>query len=105
MNIYAKDHPDVIIQLKQYFKNILYGVNLGAASKARVFAFLMQELKKEEKIAKMTLEILSDILVTSAIGDKSNCIDLTLEIGEIYPHLDLPITVSPLNTYPNAIQS
>lgn len=105
LNIYAKDHPEVIIQLRQYFKNILYGVNLGAASKARVYAFLLQELKKDEQVAQMTLDIISEILVTAAIGDKSNCIDLTLEIAELYPNLELPISVSPINTYSNAIQS
>jgi hypothetical protein len=105
LNIYAKDNPPVILQLKQYFKNILYGINLGSASKARVFAFLRQELQKDESVALMTLEILSEVMLTKAIGDKSNCIDLTLEIGELYPEIELPISISPLNPYSHAVQS
>gem|GEM_PF-4991634 len=103
LNLHAKGDEDVVLKLKLYFKSILYSVNEGSVSKARVFAFLKQELKYSKKVAQMTLDILEDVLQTQAIGDKSKSIDLALEIHSFHPELTIPLTIKPLKTFSHAV--
>ncbi|MFK7758067.1 MAG: WGR domain-containing protein [Flavobacteriales bacterium] len=103
LNLHAKGNEDVVLQLKHYFKAILYAVNEGAASKKRVFAFLRQEILGSKKVAEMTLEIINDLLKIQAKGDKSRTIDLALEINEYYSDLELPVVLTPLKAFSHAV--
>jgi len=103
LELHAKDNETVIVQLKQYFKNVLFSVNTGAISKLRVFEFLKREALKNESVAKMVVDLLEEILLTDAIGDKSQCIDISLTIKEQFETITLPIQIIPTKRYENAI--
>ncbi len=103
LDIHAKDSEYTVLLLKQYFKNILFGVNVGAASKARVFAFLKQEAMKNRKVSEMTVELLSDILATESLKDKSQCLDILLEIYDQHSDIEMPLKIKPIKTYTHAV--
>lgn len=103
LDIHAKGNPTAILELKQYFKNILFGINEGAVSKMRVFNFLHTESLKNEEVAKMTVALISEILMTQAKGDKSDCIDILLSIHEQYGDIEIPINVLPTRAYDNVV--
>ncbi|NOQ73176.1 MAG: hypothetical protein GQ574_14310 [Crocinitomix sp.] len=90
---YAKDKPEVILQLKGFFKSILFNINENRATKTRVFAFLEQETIKSEVVANMIVDLVNGILTTETRIDQSHCIDLLLTVAEVHPHIQIPITV------------
>lgn len=90
---YAKDNPEVTLKLKSFFKTVLFNINEGRSTKTRVFAFLEQEVIKNEQVAQMTIDLLDAILNTNIMTDQSRCIDLLLTISEYYPNLTVPLTV------------
>ena len=103
LDIHAKGKEEVVIQLRQYFKNILFGVNEGAKAKARVFDFLKKEAVKSKAVAEMVTELLNELLATRAIGDKSHCIDILLTIKETFEDIELPIHIIPTKPYEHAV--
>lgn len=93
---YAKDNPEIILQLEPYFKTSLFNINSNRVTKTRIYAFLEQESLKNEAIAKMTVGIINSILDTKTITDKSKNIDILLAIAVQYPTLEVPLLINDL---------
>jgi hypothetical protein len=95
---YAAGNNVLISKMEGFFRTALFGINRGKITKKRVYAFLETEALRDEEMAKMAINILTDISSTSAVGDQSSCLDLLLTIKEKYEHLEVPVTfVSPKN--------
>ncbi len=90
---FAKDNPKVIIQLKDYFKTSLFNINTNRATKTRVYSFLEAEAVKNEEVAKMTIDLISAVLDTKTIIDKSKNIDVLLAIAAEFPALEIPLLI------------
>ncbi|WP_397446077.1 WGR domain-containing protein [Polaribacter sp. R77954] len=93
LNGFAKDNPKVILQLEAYFKTSLFNINANRATKTRIYTFLEQESVKNEAVAKMTINIISSILDTKTIIDRSKNIDILLEIASNFPDLEIPLSI------------
>jgi len=94
---YAKDSPEIILQLELYFKTSLFKINSNRSAKTRVYSFLEQESLKSEAVAKMTVRIINSILATKTIIDKSKNIDILLAIALKYPTIEVPLLINDLN--------
>lgn len=90
---YAKNQPNVILKLEDYFRTVLFYTNESRAAKTRIYAFLAQESVKEESVARMAIRIVDSILGTKTKRDISQNIDLLLGIHEAFPDLEIPILV------------
>tara|TARA_R110002126_G_scaffold274775_1_gene419989 strand:+ start:10923 stop:13961 length:3039 start_codon:yes stop_codon:yes gene_type:complete len=93
LNAYAKDNLKVILELEDYFRTSLFNINTNRATKTRIYAFLEQEATKDEAVAKMTINIISSILDTKTITDRSKNIDILLEIAGSFPGLEIPLSI------------
>ncbi len=95
LNTYAKDQPEIILKLEDYFKTSLFAIHTNRATKTRIYAFLEQESIKNKTVATMTVRIINAILGTKTITDKSNNIDILLTIIEAHPTIEVPLTLKP----------
>lgn len=96
LEAYAKDNPEIILQLENYFKTSLFNINSNRATKTRIYTFLKQESLKNEAIAMMTVRIINSILDTKTIMDKSKNIDILLAIALKYPNIEVPLLIHDL---------
>ncbi|MFI8604197.1 hypothetical protein ACIGCP_07035 [Cellulophaga baltica] len=94
---YAKDKHEVILALENYFKTSLFRINSNRAAKKRIYAFLQQEALKNEEVAVMTVRIISAILGTKTLRDKSRSIDVLLAIAVQYPTIEVPLLIHDLS--------
>jgi len=94
---YAKEKPEVILELELFFKTTLFAINTNRATKTRVYHFLEQESVKNEAVAKMTIRILSSIIGSKTIKDTNHNIDILLAINEVFPNLEIPILIKTIN--------
>ena len=83
----------MILELEDYFRTSLFNINTNRATKTRIYAFLEQEATKDEAVAKMTINIISSILDTKTITDRSKNIDILLEIAGSFPGLEIPLSI------------
>ena len=90
---YAKDNPEVILQLEDYFRTCLFNINTNRATKTRVYLFLEEEAVKNEAVAKMTIGLINSVLDTKIITDKSRNIDVLLAIALKFPALNVPLQI------------
>lgn len=93
---YATGNVPQIKSLRHYFVTVLSQVNKSRATKNRITRFLRKEALASEDVASMVADIFSRQSVTSAIGDKSACIDLLLQIQTRYPGLETPLQFVPI---------
>jgi hypothetical protein len=93
---YAGGHPERLQELQPYFVRVLAQVNRGRVAKQRIFAFLDAEATQSEAAANIVTDILTRQSVAVAIGDKSRAIATLLKIHQTFPHLDVPIQVTPV---------
>ncbi|MBO0593536.1 hypothetical protein I2486_19225 [Cellulophaga sp. E16_2] len=94
---YAKDNHEIILTLENYFKTNLFRINSNRAAKTRIYAFLEQEALKNEEVALMTVRIISTILDTKTLRDKSSCIAILLAIAIQYPTIEVPLLIHNLS--------
>ncbi len=81
---FAADDVQKIHSLDFYFRSILTRVNKSRIAKNRIYNFLLLEGRKSEDLAKAVSYILSDVSATAAIGDKAKCIDILLQLNDLY---------------------
>lgn len=93
---YAAGQPERLVMLMPYFKRVLARVNRGRAAKARVLAFLRQELARSAEMAAPIAELLGWMSVMQQVGDRATALELMLDITERYPALSVPIQVQPV---------
>lgn len=91
---YAKDNPEVILKLEQYFKTSVFNINTNRVAKTRIYSFLKQEALKNEDVAQMTVRIINSVLDTKTMRDKNNHIDILLAITTQYPSIDVPLSIN-----------
>ncbi len=89
---HATGKPGIIDELRYYFKVVLRQINKGSVTKKRIFKFLVEESLKSEKVAKITLEILNEVSLTIAKGDKARCLEIMLLIKSKYPNMPSLVT-------------
>jgi hypothetical protein len=81
---YAGNDIEKIRSLDFYFRSVLTRVNKSRIAKNRIYHFLLQEGRKTEAAAGVVAAILSDVSATAAIGDKAKCIDILLQLKNLY---------------------
>lgn len=86
---YATDNPEKLKELNFYFRSVLSRVNRSRTAKNRIFNFLENEGRKSAESAEIVSRILDDLSATTAIQDKSRCIDIISELKMIYPQLNV----------------
>ena len=89
---HASGKPEIIEELRYYFKVVLRQINKGSVTKKRIFKFLEEESLKNEEVAKLTLEILNEVSVTIAKGDKARWLEIMLLIKSKYPEMPSIVT-------------
>ncbi len=94
---FAADDLKKLQSLEFYFRSILTRVHKSRIAKGRIFAFLLTEGRKSEAAAKVVGNILSDVSATAAIGDKARCIDVLLQLKNLY-ELAAPVMLKELET-------
>ncbi|MEJ2622600.1 MAG: hypothetical protein P8163_20835, partial [Candidatus Thiodiazotropha sp.] len=99
---YASDNIEHLQRLRYYFMSVLAKVNQARATKIRIIDFLKDEALKSPLAADFVLELFSRHSVTSAIVDKSACIEMLLLIKQRYPELDSPLNLVGTRTHPTA---
>jgi len=92
---FATDNVDNFKELLPYFKTVLCQLYKGGTTKKVVFEFLKKEALKNQTIAQMATEILNEVSLTMAIGDKAKCIQVLCAIQARFPEIT---TVLELNT-------
>jgi predicted DNA-binding WGR domain protein len=97
LEVYAKDNPNIILQLEPYFKTSLFNINSNRDAKTRIYAFLEQESFKNEDVANMTVRLINSILDTKTLTDKSKNIDILLAIAVKYPSIEVPLLINDLS--------
>ncbi|MEJ2691949.1 MAG: hypothetical protein P8166_02560 [Candidatus Thiodiazotropha sp.] len=97
---YAADNLEHLQQLRYYFLSVLAKVNQGRAAKTRIIDFLRDEALKSPQASEFVLEIFSRHSVTSALVDKSACIEMLLLIQQHYPQLDSPLKTVETRVHP-----
>jgi len=90
---FAKDTPNIILQLEGYFRTSLFNINTNRATKTSVYLFLEEEAVKNEAVAKMTIGLINSVLDTKIITDKSRNIDILLAIALKFPALNIPLQI------------
>lgn len=93
LNRYASGKADVIADLDHYFRSVLTRVNKARVAKNRIFKFLETEALSSVDIASVVLPIIDDISAQSTIQDKSTCIHILANIKNLYPHLDMHLSI------------
>lgn len=93
---FASDKPEEIAKLEYYFTSVLSRVNKGGVAKARIYDFFAKEAAKSEHAATVIGGILSRQSASIAIGDRARAIDTMITIQETYPHLELALTLTPV---------
>jgi hypothetical protein len=93
---YAAGDVDKITKLRHYFQSVLSRVNAGRVAKARVMHFLRTEAKKSEAAATVIAGILARQSNTVAILDKSATVEAMLELHELFPDVEVPIKIKPI---------
>ncbi|MEZ6046409.1 MAG: HEAT repeat domain-containing protein [Planctomycetaceae bacterium] len=93
---FAGDDGVKLQELSPFLVSVLSRVNRGRVVKNRVFQFLEREGLKSEANADVVAEILSRQSATSAIGDKSQAIEILLKIQTHYPGISTPLEIQPV---------
>ncbi len=93
---YASDDLEKLKELEFYFVTVLSQVNKGRTAKNRVLNFLKKEAMKLPEAAEVVARILERLSLTVAIGDKSTAIEMMRDIHEKYPHIEVPISLKPI---------
>ncbi|MFK7936403.1 MAG: hypothetical protein AB8G22_23010, partial [Saprospiraceae bacterium] len=88
LNEFATDNLPRFIELKPYFKTVLCQLYKGGATKKAVFNFLKQEGEKDVITASHVIEILNEVALTVAIGDKAKCIQVLHGLRRRFPELE-----------------
>jgi hypothetical protein len=88
---YASGNLENTKQLRSYFLSVLSRVNVGRVAKDRVLTFLRREALRDHETAAFVAQIVSRQSATCAIGDKSELIQLMVELQATYPDIDLPL--------------
>ncbi|MGY6648571.1 WGR domain-containing protein [Wenyingzhuangia sp. IMCC45574] len=99
LDTYAKNNPTIILELKHFFKTVLFSLNTNRVAKSRVYNFLEAEAIKDTQVAEMTIDLMDSIIGSKSITYTSKCIDILLIIGEKYPHLEIPITINQISQH------
>lgn len=81
---FAANDNDNLLSLEFYFRSVLTRVNKARVAKNRIFDFLLQEGRKSEQAANIVAAIITDVSATVAIGDKTKCIDIMLQLQSLY---------------------
>lgn len=92
---YAIDNPARLEELQPYFVSVLSRVNKARVAKDRVLALLGQEARKNERAANIVAEIVTRISGTKGVCDRSQTIQLMVDIQERFPQIGLPIHTEP----------
>ena len=93
---HATDNPDQLALLAPFFVSVLSRVNRGRVAKTRTMALLERESIKSEPAAAVAAEILIRVSATSAIADRAAAIETLLRIESMWPSIETPLTVKPL---------
>jgi len=96
---FAKDKPDHIANLSEYFTTVLSNINKSRVAKKRIFEFLRKEGLKDKTAAEVIAKIMARQSVTMAITDKAKCIQIMRDLQEQHSDLELPISIKPIDTY------
>ncbi|WEK38326.1 MAG: WGR domain-containing protein [Candidatus Pseudobacter hemicellulosilyticus] len=94
---FAAGDAERIQSLEFYFRAVLTRVNKGRIAKDRIYQFLLAEGSRSEAAARTVSVLLSDISATAAIGDKASCIDILLQLRNLYA-VATPLQVKPIET-------
>ncbi|MEJ2610543.1 MAG: hypothetical protein P8179_10750, partial [Candidatus Thiodiazotropha sp.] len=97
---YASNNIEHLQRLRYYFMSVLAKVNQARTAKIRIIDFLRGEALKSPLAADFVLELFSRHSVTSAIVDKTACIEMLLLIKQRYPELDSPLNLIETRTHP-----
>jgi len=89
----ATDQPEIIISLEFYFRTVMGAVSAGRIAKDRVLEFLKTESMKDERVAKLALELWNDHVATCAIGDKAGYLEAILMTQKAWEKLDAKLIV------------
>ncbi len=90
---FAADNVENFKELLPYFKTVLCQLYKGGTTKKVVFDFLEKEALKNSDVAKMATEILNEVSLTVAIGDKARCIQALCAIQREYPDLETVLEI------------
>ncbi len=90
---FATDNIANFRELLPYFKTVLCQLYKGGTTKKVVFDFLEKEALKSPVVAKMATEILNEVSLTVAIGDKARCIQALCAIQEQFPQLETVLEI------------
>ena len=93
---YAAGNQQRLLELEPYFLSVLCRVNQGRVAKQRVLGFLLQQSSQSAEAARLVAGILSRQSATCAIGDKARTIEAMIEIQSLYPEIELPISLKPV---------
>ncbi len=96
---FAKNNPAHIDKLRHYFTTVLSNINKSKVAKKRIFEFLKREGLKDKSAATIIAEIMTRQSATMAINDKAKCIEIMRDLQAVYPDLQLPIRIKPINIY------
>ncbi len=97
---YASNNFEHLQQLRYYFMSVLARVNQARTAKTRIIGFLRSEALKSPQAAAFVLDIFSRHSVTSALIDKTACIEMLLLIKQRYPELKSPLEPIATPSYP-----
>ncbi|MBE9029951.1 WGR domain-containing protein [filamentous cyanobacterium LEGE 11480] len=93
---YAADAPDRLRELQPYFTIVLGQVNRNRVAKQRIFRFLAAEATKSETAAAIVAAILTRQSAAITIRDKSQAIEILLQIQQAYPTIETLVKVQPV---------
>jgi len=79
--------------LEYYFRSVLTRVNKARVAKDRILKFLEQEALRDVAAAEIIAPIIDDMSAQSTVQDKATCIHILTEIKNVYPHLDMHLTI------------
>lgn len=96
---FAADNIENFKELMPYFKTVLCQIYKGGATKKAVFNFLEKEALKSQIIAALVTEILNEVSLTVAIGDKARCIQTLCAIQQKYKELETVLKVEKVRLF------
>ena len=88
---FATQNLERLQSMDFYFRSVLMRVNQGRIAKNRILSFLETEARNSEPTAIWFVNLLNDLVATSAIQDKERFIQILQGLKSQYPNLDVAI--------------
>ena len=90
---HAGGDPGRLRDLCPYFQRVLSGVNRGRIAKARVFAFLAAEARRDEESAEIIAGVMDGVAASIEIGARALALEVLVDIQRRWPNVEVNLTM------------